>query len=324
MEEATDLLIKAKKLELHYWFSDKSHTMDALVHNKCERELLEIIKAIASLCGVPIKMETEPSARGGLKSWLTIHPKSEKKNSPDKISLVIVLVTASIVTSGNSSIEPMVMQLIDTLWAERELTEEQTGQLQREKENLKREAPSKTALIDQSNLLKKRRSNFYDQLKKYAKVKMVSILIEDVARKPIAKEQCVAREAFTGFLLVSGQLPPSVLENVQIEIISPVLGKGNFKWKGNYNDKPISFSMKSDEFMGLVQSGKMEFKSGTTIKCTLEIEKKITSEGIEKITGYNILQVASYFENGKAIETSEGKHHRQKHQSTKQQLDLFG
>ena len=185
MKEATNLLIKAKKLELHYWFSDKSHTIDALVYNKSERELLEITKTIASLCGVPIKMETEPSARGGLKSWLTIHAKSEKKTGPDKISLVTTLVTASMVTSGNSSIEPMVMQLIDTIWAERELTEEQKEQLQREKASLKKEALTKIALVDQSNLLKKRRSNFYDQLRKYAKVKTVSIVLEDVARKPV-------------------------------------------------------------------------------------------------------------------------------------------
>ena len=36
--------------------------------------------------------------------------------------------------------------------------------------------------------------------------------------------------------------------------------------------------MKSDEFMQLVQAGKMEFKNGTTINCTLQMEKRMSSD----------------------------------------------
>jgi hypothetical protein len=148
--------------------------------------------------------------------------------------------------------------------------------------------------------------------------------VEDASRKSLSEEQFAARDAFPSFIVVSGQQEPVVLENVPIEIISPVLGQGNFKWKGKYLGAPISFSMKSEEFMALVQSGKVEFKNGTTINCTLQIEKRMNSEGVERITGYNILRVGSYFENGKAVETTEGKQHRQKQTAGKLQLDLFG
>lgn len=39
----------ANKLELHYWSSieDKTHTMDAVVKNKCEHELLQIVSTIS-------------------------------------------------------------------------------------------------------------------------------------------------------------------------------------------------------------------------------------------------------------------------------------
>jgi len=30
----------ASKLELHYYFSDESHSMNAIARNKCEHELL--------------------------------------------------------------------------------------------------------------------------------------------------------------------------------------------------------------------------------------------------------------------------------------------
>ena len=297
--------------------------MDALVYNKCERELLEITKAIASLCGVSIKLETEPSARGGLKTWLTISAKSEKKTLPAKITLVTTLVAAAMATPMNTSINQMAEKLIDKFLNDQEWNEEEQKQIQSEINLLKKLLSEKIELLDKSAVLKKRRSNFYQQLKRYQKVKSVSISVEDSNRKNISEEQFLVRDMFASFLVVSGALAPVVLENVPIEIISPVLGQGNFKWKGKYLGAPISFSMKSNEFMQLVQSGKMEFKNGTTINCTLQIDKKMSSEGIEKITGYTILSVAAYFENGKAVETSEGKQHRQKQTESKRQLDLF-
>jgi hypothetical protein len=137
MTAAPDLLRKVNKLQLHYWFGDKSHTMDALIHNKCERELLEITKAIATLCGASIKMETEPSARGGLKSWLTISAKSEKKTPPSKIALVTTLATACIVTPVNASIGKAANQLIDGLMTEGDTADDLREQLQQEVTRIK-------------------------------------------------------------------------------------------------------------------------------------------------------------------------------------------
>ena len=49
------------KLELHYYFSndDKTHSMDAVIRNKCEYELLQIISTISKELNVQIKTETE-------------------------------------------------------------------------------------------------------------------------------------------------------------------------------------------------------------------------------------------------------------------------
>jgi hypothetical protein len=324
MADTSDSLIFASKLQIHYWFSDKSHTMDALVHNKCERELLEITKAIAALCGADIKLETEPSAKGGLKCWITIVAKSEKKTPPAKITLVTTMVNAVLATPMHTSVSHIAGLLIDNMFADKEVTEVQREQLRLEIAHLKSEADSKIQALDQSNLLKKRRSNFYDALSKYKKMKSISVVMTDASRKLITEEQMVTREGFKTFILSSDQLEPLVLENILIEIISPVLAKGKYKWKGMYNGSPISFSMKSDEFISQVQLGKVEFKSGTTINCTLEIEKKINSEGLEKITSYNIIRVGSYSEIGKSTDVPEGKPQKQKPVAPRKQLDLFG
>jgi hypothetical protein len=39
METSKISLLNANTLELHYWFNDQTHTMDAEAQNKCEREL---------------------------------------------------------------------------------------------------------------------------------------------------------------------------------------------------------------------------------------------------------------------------------------------
>jgi hypothetical protein len=324
MAATTESQIPAHKLQLHYWFSDKSHTMDALVYNKCERELLELTKAIASICGVSIKMETEPSGKGGLKNWLTIMARTPKKTPPAKVALVTTLVAACMVTPVHISLNQILEQLIETMGNESELSEGQKEQMQALKEFLKSEIAEKLLLLDQSSILKKRRSNFYDLLRKYQKVKSVSLVMVDDSRKPITQEQYIVRDSFKNFILVSDKLEPLVMENAMVEIISPVLSKGKYKWKGMYNNSLISFSMKSDEFMSLVHSGKVEFKSGMSIQCALEIERKINSEGSEKVISYNILRVGSYLENGKSVETTEGKQQKQKQQSSRRQLDLFG
>jgi len=324
MADTSDSLIFACKLQIHYWFSDKSHTMDALVHNKCERELLELIKAIAVVCGADIKLETEPSAKGGLKSWITLVAKSEKKTPPAKITLVTLLVNAVLATPMHTSVSRLADLLADNMFADKEITEEQKEQFRLDIAHLKSEAAGRIQALDQSNLIKKRRSNFYDVLSKYKKIKSISVVMTDSSRKPISEEQMMTREGFKSFILKSDQLEPLLFENVPIEIISPVLARGKYKWKGIYNGAPISFSMKSDDFLSQVQSGKVEFKSGTTINCTLEIEKKINSEGLEKITSYNIIRVGSFSENGKSADTAEVKQQKQKPVAPRKQLDLFG
>lgn len=312
------------KLQFHYWFSDKSHTMDALVHNKCERELLELTKAVAKLCEVNIKMETEPSGKGGIKSWLTVLAKSPKKTPPTKVNLVQILSAASIITPHHKSIEASVNLLLNHV-AENAV-DELSGleRLQQEQALLKAAIAGRLTLLDQDGVIKKRRSNFYDLLRRYQKVKRFSVALTDASKKQITEEQVITREDFKSFIVGSNTVPPQIVEHAQIEIVSPVLTKGNHKWRGVYQGAMISFAMKSDDFMTLVQSGKVEFKSGSSISCTLQIEKKVNAIGVERIIGYHILGVSSYSENGHTIETPEAKQKQKQTVASKRQLDLFG
>ena len=131
----------------------------------------------------------------------------------------------------------------------------------------------------------------------------------------------VYKKDFKAFILSTDELEPREIEDANIEIISPVLKKGNFKWSGYYQGEPIYFNMKSIEFKNLVQSGKIEFKNGSSINCALIIKTKVDNDGLVKVFGYDVERVNYYFENDKPIETKEGKRHRNKDKS--QQINLF-
>jgi hypothetical protein len=312
-----------RKLQFHYWLSDRTHTMDALVLNKCERELLEITRTVARICKVSLIMETEPSGKGGLKSWLNLLPKTPRKTDPVRLTLVNALVASSILTLPKASTGPVLNRLLESLLAEAEETDR--AGLDQWIQQIKERAVNILPLVDQNRVLKKRRSNLFSLLSKYPKVKGFSVALTNESRKPVSEDQLLLRENFQYYKVVTDTVAPELVEQAQIEIISPVLVKGRHKWKGLYQQAPISFVMKSDDFMELVQSGKVEFKSGSTITCTLEIEKKMTVTGELRVTGYTILSVSRYSENGKTLEMPEEKpRQKQAPAVSKRQLDLFG
>ena len=56
-------------LELHYYFSDSSHDIDAIVWNKCESELLAIAYEAASILDISLNLVAEPPENGDSKSF---------------------------------------------------------------------------------------------------------------------------------------------------------------------------------------------------------------------------------------------------------------
>jgi hypothetical protein len=303
-------------LEIHYWFGDKSHSMDASVLNRCDYEILGILKEISSVLSVNIEIETEPLGEGGLIKWLKVTSKGEKKNATITTAVIVSLVTALLVTP----IAKISENLINKIFEDTELKELEKEKIKLEVLKLKQETSSQ--LINNS-LLKKKKSNFYQTLDKYPKVKKVSYNITNEEKTVKSKERFIEKNEFKKYILTSDDLEPIDNEEAIIEIISPVLKKGKYKWTGYYKDEPISFNMKSNEFKTLVQNGGIEFKNGSSINCFLTIRKKINNEGLETTVGYDVIRVNQYFENDKPIETKEGKKYRQKKEADERQFDLF-
>ena len=50
------------KLELRYVFNEKSNYMDAVIRNRCEKEILTMVRALADMLDVRLMVYNEPVA----------------------------------------------------------------------------------------------------------------------------------------------------------------------------------------------------------------------------------------------------------------------
>ena len=319
-------ILHANCLEFHYQFDDESHSMDALVFNKCEGEVLAMLRELSQKIKYNIIIETEPIEQGGLRSWLKIKGNSKEVTIRDLIMIAAIggILSNLISNPINVAIAEIIKNSIELLFEDDEITElkkqKEKIQLQLDIAKAESELKAQSTKIDE-NVIIKRRSNYYSTLKQYPKVNNVSIALED-RNRTIAIEHRINKKDFDNFVLESDELDPIINSCAIIEIVSPVLKKGKYRWTGIYNGEVIQFKMSSNEFKTLVQSGKIVFKNGFTFECELVINRKITNEGEVKITSYEVIFVNRYYDNDNPIETPEGRRKRQKIEADKRQMEL--
>lgn len=310
-------------IEVQYYFDEQTHLMDALIQNKCEYELLALIKEVALRFKLGIHIETAPLAEKGFRWRFKIALKKENKTGPLAITAAATVFVA-VMASPLAAIQAIeAKKLIEQIVALPDFVEEKKrAKLQVEKriEQLLANADN----LDTSNIIKKRRSNFYELLNRYAKVNRVQLTaINESGANPIL-EKTIPREDFARHIVTTDVLEPETLNDIEIEVVTPVLKKSNYKWVGIYNGKPRAFTMISKEFKKLVQSGKVQFKNGTAINCQITVHKKINSEGVERITATTIDRVNHYYESDRPVETNEGKKQKKLPEPEITQLALFG
>ena len=312
-------------IEMHYYLNDESHSMNAFVFNKCEHEVLGILNEIASKLDCYPLIEVEPIANGGLRSWL----KLDSNQLTIKNALLIAFIPAffvNIVSTPIQEIESaLIKSVIENLLENPEIkklkTEKEKLQLQLDIQELEEKLNSKKDSIDMG-LIKKKRSNFYSAILEVPKIESLSISNENVQRDASLVYN-INRNDFSKFLLSSNDLDPLIDEHASIEIISPVLKRGKYKWSGIYNDETIHFSMNSREFKSLVEVGAVSFKNGSLIDCRLISHRKLDDEGCAQITKYEVDMVNSFMDNGSPKETPEGRNNRLTKKAKKDQLNLF-
>ena len=322
-----------QRLELHYHLRDGSHSMDALLRNRCEAEALAAIQHIAGELGIDVVLESTVFTEGGLREvWKFI---STPKNTA---ALTVVL--------GSTTLLALLVQIVIQVWAlpaapdkeqealTKELTklsiEEKKLSIQKMKQDVDKGMPVPEAVAPviaqfcSDYKVVTRRSNFYKLLIPYDKVTAVGYSNVSEGQSMPERERVVSSIDFPRFVILDSRLTDLVDENAVIEIVAPVITGGNMHWKGIYQGEPISFAMRDREFKDSVASRQVSFQHGDSITCVLNTERKLDAVGEVLITGrFVALVLEKTTGTGQAIATKQGRTKRHDDKLRDAQRDLL-
>ena len=253
---------------IHYYLNDDSHSMNAFVRNAMEKDFLNIVNTISSSLNLKIELESRAAKEGGFIEILDIieaHPVS----------------STIIVSSAGYAIKRFLEYLLTGAYKKNKLENEK---LELEILKLKKESAS----IDENQLEQKLArpiSNYYAKIEKYEKIRAVGFGNE------INNEYVVQRDEFRNFILIDDK-EEEVDDDANIEIISPVLKEGRYKWRGIYKNESIDFSMGDSKFKDDIIDGRYDFGNGSFINCQLFITKTYDEFGNEcKNRSYRVAKV---------------------------------
>lgn len=309
-------------IQLHFCTIDGSHSMDAAVLNKCIYEYLGIIKEVSTKYQLVATVESEALTEGGIRHWLKVTLPTKEAFKREFIMALLIDLALS---PFHATIEEVTSKLVERLTTPTEILELQDEATKAELEYkiawYKKETAKLSSTVNK-NVIDKKKSNFYTSAKSCSKIQTIEFCWLDAAKETHCIQKIESTQ-FESLILSTDELEPKLDEEAIIEIVSPVLKKGKYKWTGIYKGEVISFVVKSNEFKTLIQTGRISFRNGTSIKCDLSIKRKLDEDGNEKIKGYEVLAVNEYFVNEKPVETPEGKRKRQQKEADARQLQLI-
>lgn len=308
-------------LQLHYYLIEDFHSMDAFIKNKAESEILKLFKEITELLEIEdeISFETVALEEGGIKAFYKLKKKTRNRIKQVAIFLggILSVIISDVVSDKlkvDSEYEDLKKEelILNIKKLKRDLETEETSENQKTLiiENL-------SIYLSETNKIKIFKSNFYSTLLKEPKIEKVSTQFLDSEKKPITIEKIVPRDDFHKFIIHNIDVEPNYNPEKLVEIVSPVLKKGNLKWKGIYDEKPVNFNLKDNEFLHSVISGQVSFSSGTTIKCDIEFEQTMNDDGEIAVSGINVYNVTDIIETNKITETKRKKRNIELRNQTK-------
>ena len=317
----------AEGLELHYYLEQDSHAIDAVLRNKCEAELLAIFQEVASTFELEVEIESLARQEGGVKEWWKFIGANSAQITFILTILALILTRIPVSDADKDAREKRVAEL--TIEEKTLAIEERRLAIAKlKKESMTGVVEEKTLekatqLTDHNLKIQARKSNFYKNLCNYDKVTGISFSSIDAAHVAVGDERFVSKSQFNRFVLFSTDLPVEKNENAKIEIVSPVLREGNFKWKGFLNNQILSFSMKDEDFRNSVLREEVTFQHGSQIECVLCTYRKFDEIGAIVITGHSVITVLEKTAGVTTQETLQGKKFRAQKKNSENQGEMF-
>lgn len=315
-------IIDTEILQVHYYLSNNSHSMDAKILNKVESELIKIAEEVSNILGLEIYVETYALEEGGIKS---IYKFINKKKNRAKVLVVgsfLVGILGSVISdvisnsiNTDSETEILKKQFLelqikkikqdfekDSLAS---LNENQSANIENEEQLVVTPEliDSIAIYISENNKVKISKSKFYAYLLKEGKVEKVSTQELSNNFEPISTEKIVPRADFKYFVINEAIIEPDYKENITLEIVSPVLKNNRMSWKAIYNNQNITFKLKDDNFKSLITNKNLSFSNGTKLVCDIETKQKMDDDGHISDAGrtvYNVYKII--YTNGEIVD----------------------
>lgn len=314
MNKQNNKLVEIDLLQLHFYLNDQSHSMDAVLLNKLESDFLKISKEISKLINCKVEIESQAKKEGGLSSIFKFLAEAENIQYTISICAFVSTIIGNVLTnviSDKLKNDPETKKLEkEKLSLEIEKLKSELLQTGNKEQQTEIEIEINDELIDkiiskvlESQKLKIYRSNFYKNLSNIKKVSKVSTQILNTQSIPLLEEQIITRKHFKDFIIREEIIEPKYLENIELEIVSPVLKNKKISWRANYEGGMISFSLKDDSFKKLIINKGLNFNNGTKLLCDLEIKMKMKDDGELKETSktvYNVTQII--YPNGDVVD----------------------
>ena len=295
-----ELIEKSNSLQFHYFFKENSHTINSILRNECEKELLYLFKELSDTLGLQLSLETLPAEEGGFReTWKFIG-----KNSAQ---ITLIVSVSAIIISRFPVVNKELNKLqIENLKLDNEIKRKELEKLnldfiQEDKELIQQTVIDSVELVNKNYKISWRKSNLYKKLNTYQKVDSVEVLRyqED---KPVGNPRKIPRREFSKFILDTDELPKLELENVTIDVISPAIKRGKFRWKGFFNNEIINFLMDDFEFKKQVLNGDIHFSNKFSIEVEMTQDRKINQDGNIIQTNSIVHKVIASIEDGNRVE----------------------
>lgn len=284
-------------VSVHFETDNNQHFIDAFVEVACSTAFLEFAKQLAKIYNCEIKFETTAIREGSvIKDFRILW-----KEKSIRVTIYGAILTALFYNPINHLFE----KGIDKLFEDTELSDLQ-------KESLRLDIEKKRCELESNYGLIKKQSDFFKAASKddaITGIYFTSSRCDDRFSTPT-----IYRSSFESYVLDSNQLEPEELEEAIVVIDSPVITEKDYKWRGTFNNTPISFNVQDSEFLVKVRAGIYTFKAGMAIKCKLKYNRLLNDEGDVKMSDYVVKEVYELVVDSQNIVTDKGKRKEAKRQ----------
>jgi hypothetical protein len=278
--EMLEITALADQLKIHYHLNDNSHQLDAYVRNKCEQELLGIIKEISYRLDIYTKVDAEAKQEGGLTDVYNFMVSAEGIALAQWATLLLVIIQQFLPkkTSKDKIEQDLNIELmrLNIEAAKKEAQDNKVKKQIKLEENI-------GFLTSKDMKLKKKKSNFFKHLETVPKIEKLEVIVLDKNNPNKSNSIIIPRKDFSDYILVTDEIESVIDQEANIEIVAPVLvNQGKYSWRGVYKKNPgiIEFSMSDNDFKKSIVEDGLSFQNGTVIKCELETKKKLNDEEI--------------------------------------------